>query len=157
MLKHVLVPLDGSKLAEDALQHALNLLGPEGKVTLVSAVDIPEVPIYGYYPPTTVPDYESAKDDLLPQAKSYLEGIAGGLEKQGVTVNIEAHVGEPAHVITEIAQKYHVDAIVMSTHGRSGLSRWLFGSITNKVLSAKPCPVYVIPSHQPEPAEPAKP
>ena len=153
MLKHVLVPLDGSKLAEDAIKHALDLLGPGGKITLISAVDVPEVPIYGYYPPTTVPDYESAKDDLLPQAKTYLQGIAGGLADKGVTIAIEAEVGEPAHVITEFAQKLHVDAIVMSTHGRSGLSRWLFGSITNKVLSAKPCPVYVVPSHQPEQAQ----
>jgi nucleotide-binding universal stress UspA family protein len=153
MLKHVLVPLDGSKLAEDAIKHALDLLGPGGKVTLVSAVDVPEVPIYGYYPPTTVPDYESAKDELLPQAKSYLESVAAGLGEMGVTIAIEAQVGEPAHVITEFAQKFHVDAIVMSTHGRSGLSRWLFGSVTNKVLSAKPCPVYVVPSHQPQAGE----
>ncbi len=151
MLKHVLVPLDGSKLAEDALKHALDLLGSGGKITLISAVDVPEVPIYGYYPPTTVPDYESAKDDLLPQAKTYLQGIAAGLTDKGVTIATEAEVGEPAHVITEFAQKLHVDAIVMSTHGRSGLSRWLFGSVTNKVLSAKPCPVYVVPSHPAEP------
>ena len=54
--------------------------------------------------------------------------------------------GDPATVIVETAQKLHVDAIVMSTHGRSGLSRWLFGSVTQKVLAASCCPVFVIPA-----------
>jgi nucleotide-binding universal stress UspA family protein len=146
MLNHVLVPLDGSKLAEEALPHALNILAPRGKITLLSAVDVPEVPMYGYYPPTTVPDYEAAKEELLPQAKTYLENIAKHLGKDDIQIVLEAQIGEPAHVITEVAEKLHVDAIVMSTHGRSGLGRWLFGSVTQKVLSAKPCPVYVVPS-----------
>lgn len=146
MLNHVLVPLDGSKLAEEALPHALNILAPGGKITLLSAVDVPEVPMYGYYPPTTVPDYEAANQELLPQARTYLENIARQLGQDNIQIALEAQIGDPAEVITEAAGKYHVDAIVMSTHGRSGLGRWLFGSVTQKVLSAKPCPVYVIPS-----------
>ncbi len=148
MLKSVLVPLDGSKLAEAALEHALNIVEPKGKITLVSAIEVPDVPIYGYYPPASVPDYEEAKDNLLPYARHYLQGIADNLVEHGFSVRIEAEIGDPAQVITEIAQKYQVDAIAMSTHGRSGLSRWLFGSVTNKVLSAKPCPVYVVPSKE---------
>jgi nucleotide-binding universal stress UspA family protein len=135
-------------LAEAALEHALGILEPRGKVTLVSAVEVPDVPVYGYYPPAVVPDYEEAKDNLIPYARHYLEGIAAKLMEQGFTVRIEAAIGDPAVVITETAEKFQVDAIVMSTHGRSGLSRWLFGSVTNKVLSAKPCPVYVIPSQE---------
>jgi nucleotide-binding universal stress UspA family protein len=149
MLKHVLVPLDGSKLAEAALEHALDIVEPNGRITLVSAIEVPDVPVYGYYPPASVPDYEEAKDNLLPYARHYLEGIADHLIEHHFTVKIEAEIGDPAQIITEIAQKNQVDAIVMSTHGRSGLSRWLFGSVTNKVLSAKPCPVYVIPSKEP--------
>ncbi|MBC6936932.1 MAG: universal stress protein [Chloroflexi bacterium] len=150
MLKHVLVPLDGSKLAEEALEHAVNIICPDGKITLLSAVDVPEVPIYGYYPPATVPDYQSTVEDLLPQAKNYLEQIAKGLEGPGIAVEIEVHIGEPSQVIAETAVRLKVDAIVMSTHGRSGLSRWLFGSVTNKVLGTRCCPVFVIPSRQSE-------
>lgn len=150
MLKHVLVPLDGSKLAEEALPHAVNIVAPDGKITLLSAVDVPEVPIYGYYPPATVPDYQSTVEDLLPQAKHYLEQVAATLELPELTVCLEAEIGEPAQVIAETASRLKVDAIVMSTHGRSGLSRWLFGSVTNKVLGTRCCPVYVIPSRQPE-------
>lgn len=147
MLQHVLVPLDGSKLAEEALDHAVNILCPGGKITLLSAVDVPEVPVYGYYPPATVPDYQSTVEELVPQAKQYLEAVAKQLDKPELTFCVEAQIGEPARVIAEVAARLKVDAIVMSTHGRSGLSRWLFGSVTNKVLATRCCPVYVIPSH----------
>lgn len=146
MLHHVLVPLDGSSLAEEALKHALNIVEQKGRITLVSAVEVPDVPVYGYYPPVSVPDYEKTKSELLPYARHYLEGVAKSLQANDVQVAFEAEVGDPADVITKAAEKYHVDAIVMSTHGRSGISRWLFGSVTNKVLGTKVCPVYVIPS-----------
>lgn len=148
MLKHILVPLDGSKLAEEALDHALDLLCANGRITLLSTVDVPDVPVYGYYPPATAPDYQATMEDLLPQAKQYLQDVAARLERPDLTIGVEAQIGEPAHVIVEMAEKLAVDAIVMSTHGRSGISRWLFGSVTGKVLSSQPCPVYVVPSKQ---------
>lgn len=148
MLKKVLVPLDGSPLAEEALEHALNILEPNGTVVLISAVEVPEVPIYGYYPPAAGQDYNDVRKNLLPYAKDYLAGMADKLTKQHIEVAVQTEIGDPAEVITRTAEKFHVDAIVMSTHGRSGISRWLFGSVTNKVLSGKACPVYVIPSHE---------
>jgi nucleotide-binding universal stress UspA family protein len=150
MLKHVLVPLDGSQLAEEALEHAKNIVAPDGKITLVAAVDIPEVPLYGYYPAVAMPDFEAATKEMLPQAKKYLEMIAKRIASGSLTISIDAQLGDPAEVIADAAQKLHVDAIVMSTHGRSGLGKWLFGSVTNKVLGAKPCPVYVVPNKDKE-------
>jgi nucleotide-binding universal stress UspA family protein len=146
MLRHVLVPLDGSKLAEEALEHALSVLDSHGRLTLVSAVEALEVPIYGYYPATAVPDFQKTEMELLPYARHYLEGIADSLLKRGYTVEFEAHIGDPAAVIVDVAQRRQVEAIVMSTHGRSGIKRWLFGSVTSKVLEAKLCPVFVVPS-----------
>lgn len=146
MLKHVLVPLDGSKLAEEAISHALDVVAPDGKITLVCAVEVPEVPVYGYYPPVTLPDYEETKDELLPVARHYLEGLAADLTKGGTSTRFEVTMGDPVTVITETAERLNVDAIVMSTHGRSGISRFLFGSVTNKILEAKICPVLVVPS-----------
>ena len=148
MLKHILVPLDGSQLAEEALEHAKQIIDPTGKITLITAVDTPEAPLYGYYPAIATPDFEAATREMLPQAKHYLETIAKRIASSKLTISIDAQLGEPADVITEAAQKYHIDAIVMSTHGRSGLGKWLFGSVTQKVLSAKPCPVYVVPSKE---------
>lgn len=146
MLKHVLVPLDGSKLAEQALEHATRIIQPGGKITLIAAVELPEMPIYDYYPPVNRMEYERAEEELLPFATHYLEGIADDLKKRGFQVSIKSQVGNAADAITDMACRYQVDAIVMSTHGRSGLQRWLYGSVTNKVLDARPCPVYVVPS-----------
>jgi nucleotide-binding universal stress UspA family protein len=148
MLKHVMLPLDGSQLAEAALPYALNVLEPEGEITLVSAVEVPYVPAYVYFPGTLPEAYETQTEELIPYAKRYLEKQAEELEKQGFQVNIVIEIGEPAQVITEAAVKKHVEAIVMSTHGRSGLSRWLLGSVTQKVLSAKTCPVLVVPTRE---------
>ncbi len=146
MLKHVLVPLDGSKLAEQALEHATQIIQPGGKITLVAAVELPEMPVYDYYPPVNRVEYERAQEELLPFANNYLENIAEGLKQRGFEVSVKPLVGSAADVITDMACRYQVDAIVMSTHGRSGLQRWLYGSVTNKVLDARPCPVYVVPS-----------
>ena len=147
MLDHILVPLDGSQLAEQALEHAKQIANRQGKITLLTAVDVPEIPMYGLYPPASIPDHQAAIQNALPQARAYLEQIASDLEADGYQVNTEAQIGDAAEVIARTAQELAVDAIVMSTHGRSGLSRWLFGSVTSKVLSAKVCPVFVVPSH----------
>lgn len=151
MLEHVLVPLDGSQLAEMALDHAKKLLGTNGKLTLLTVFDLPEYPIYGYYPTPLIveeTDYQTATRDMLPKAKEYLEKMAAPLRDLNFRVDVVAEIGEPATIIVETAQKQHVDAICMSTHGRSGFSRWLFGSVTNKVLTATPCPVYVVPGRK---------
>src|SRR5690349_9145451 len=104
MLKHILVPLDGSQLAEEALEHAKNIVDPNGKITLIAAVDIPEVPLYGYYPAVATPDYEAATNEMLPQAKIYLEMIAKRIASGSLTISIDAQLGEPAEVIIEAAE-----------------------------------------------------
>jgi nucleotide-binding universal stress UspA family protein len=133
-------------LAEEALEHARQIVKPTGKITLMTAVDVPEIPMYGLYPPASIPDYQAAIEDALPQARVYLEQIGQELTHEGYSVGVEAQIGDAADVILRTAHELGVDAIVMSTHGRSGLSRWLFGSVTSKVLSGKVCPVFVIPS-----------
>jgi nucleotide-binding universal stress UspA family protein len=158
MLKHVLVPLDGSQVAEKALKYALDIVDPQGTITLVSAVDVPEVPLYGYYTPINVPDYQKAVEEMAPAAKKYLDSVAAQFGESAIRFMTEAHVGDPAEVIITTAEKYGVDAIVMSTHGRSGLSRWIMGSVTNKVLNARTCPVFVVPAvedHTPNKAQKA--
>jgi len=155
MLKHVLVPLDGSDLAARALDYAQAVVGPDGEITLLTAIDPPEYVAYSMYgaqavPPQTVdphpnPDYTSATEEVARQSRAYLDSIAADLERGGLRVHRHVAIGSPAELIIEAAEEIGADAIVMSTHGRSGISRWILGSITNKVLSAAPCPVFVIP------------
>lgn len=140
MLKHVLVPLDGSKLAEQALEHARNIVAAQGRISLITAVVYPDTPSYGYLASVTPRDNK----ELWQIAQHYLEGIAHEHIHDDVVYDYMALNGDPAAVIIEQAEALHVDAIVMSTHGRSGISRFLLGSVTTKVLGSKICPVYVV-------------
>jgi nucleotide-binding universal stress UspA family protein len=152
MLNHVLVPLDGSHLAETALDHAEHLVGSGDKITLLTVVRAPEIPIYDFYPmpSTLIHEYETGINDAVPFAQEYLERIGKQIEETlGIKITVLVEVGQPENVIVDVAEKLKVDAIVMSTHGRSGLNRWLFGSVTQKVLAAACCPVFVIPNRHP--------
>jgi nucleotide-binding universal stress UspA family protein len=147
MLAHVLIPLDGSPLAESALEYALKLVKPDGKITLLSVIQIPEYPVYDLYPiPATIPSYDMTFDQLLPGAKTYLEKIAENLKvTTDLEVEIKIETGDPAALICDTADEIGAETIVMSTHGRSGLGRWFFGSVTSKVLMGTHCPVLVVP------------
>lgn len=153
MLQHVLVTLDGSRLSEEAVEYAQNILAPGAKISLLTAVDVPEFPMYDFYPaPFSYQDknYNSMIEEMSIKAREYLEKTALPLREAGYVVNVLVKVGEPAKTILESAEELHVDAIVISTHGRSGFSRWLFGSVTQKVLSAMYCPVFVVPGGREE-------
>jgi nucleotide-binding universal stress UspA family protein len=168
MFAHVLVPLDGSPLAEQAISYAKQVVKPDGKLVLVSVVRLSDVLPPGYSPLFAVP-YRSGENDLptdyvlnesllLSETKDYLERVAKTLKGDTqLTVEFVAVTGNAAEVIVAEASHRAVDAIVMSTHGRSGISRWLFGSVTLRMLEAAPCPVLVIPSkHLNKGAEPSK-
>jgi nucleotide-binding universal stress UspA family protein len=149
MIDHVLVPLDGSALAESALEFGCQILAPNGKITLVTAIDMADLPVYGsrMFPVLRAgaADYEQIIQTVLPQAQGYLKQVAGRCLTRGYNVEYCAHIGDPALVIVEAAEQLNADAIVMCSHGRSGLNRWLFGSVTSKVLSMTSCPVMVVP------------
>lgn len=155
MLKHILLPLDGSELAEKAIEAAMKIMEKGMQITLMMAVDPPETLAYNYYAlgPTaagvpiveTPVDYQTISEEMMRNARAYLDTKAAILQHAGYKVDVLAIYGEPADVIIESAEKLKVDTIVISTHGRSGFSRWILGSVTNKVIGAAPCPVYVIP------------
>ncbi|MBK8021469.1 MAG: universal stress protein [Chloroflexi bacterium] len=151
MLKHLLVPLDGSELAYNALEYIGDLIDATGTVTLITVLENPELPVYDFYPMPTAPlmDYEKMFEAAKVRADEYLRHVAKELtEKHQFKVLTEIETGDPATAIVESAKKHDISAIVMCTHGRSGLSRWLFGSVTEKVLMASVCPVYVIPARK---------
>jgi nucleotide-binding universal stress UspA family protein len=150
MLSQVLVTLDGSQLSERALNYARQVVDTTGEITLLTVVDVPDYPIYTVYPmplPAPEPDYSTIVTDMLTIAREYVDGIANSLRLAGYRVKTVVKSGDPATNIIEVAQERKVDAIVISTHGRSGLSKWLFGSVTQKVLSVMPCPVIVVPGN----------
>ncbi len=151
MLNRILIPLDGSELAEKALDYARHVTAKDGLMSLLSVVDAPEYPSSVYYP-AGLPAFDlnrtELQRDIIPQAEDYLRKVAERLTGQGFRTQIEVLVGEPASTIVEYAKEHNIDAIVMSTHGRSGFSRWLFGSVANKVLSGACIPVFIIPANK---------
>lgn len=151
MLRHILIPLDGSALAEKALDFGQRIIDPQGKVTLLTVLPRPQLPLY-----PDVGDHDRESTRTAPgsgseRAQHYMERMATNMKLSGIgDVAVEIMEGEPADVIVERASKLGVEAIVMSSHGRSGISRLLFGSITLKVLTDAPCPVTVVPNREQE-------
>jgi nucleotide-binding universal stress UspA family protein len=148
MYQKILVPLDGSKLAECALPHAEILAKGCGteEVILVSVTER----VQGYRP---VKDpSEATGQRLIPeaagrkekQAQRYLGRIAKAMEAKGIRIRTEVLLGNPAEEIAIYARHPGCDVVVMSSHGRSGPSRWAFGSVTDRVLRASCVPVLVI-------------
>lgn len=148
MLSKILVTLDGSDLSEQALSYAQQIVPSTTELVLLTVVDVPDFPIYTVYPmpiATPDPDYSTVLNDMISNANEYLDKIANNLRLSGYRVKTVVKCGEPALCILEESKEQGIETIVMSTHGRSGLSKWLFGSVTQKVLSAMPCPVIVVP------------
>jgi nucleotide-binding universal stress UspA family protein len=149
MYNHILVPLDGSAISEEALEEARAFVSKGAQITLVTAVNTPELPARSFdmYGGVMLTDVET-QHQMEDWAREYLDSHVKLLADEGFVSKRFVEVGEPAQVIAEVAAREHVGAIVISTHGRSGVSRWLFGSVTNKVLNIAPCPVLVVPSRE---------
>ncbi len=92
------------------------------------------------------PSYATPQDEERGKASAiyYLDGVGKSLKEKGLSVSSAAVVGSPAEQIIDYAKGNSVDLIAMSTHGRSGIGRWVFGSVTDKVLHAGDTPVLVI-------------
>jgi nucleotide-binding universal stress UspA family protein len=140
----ILVPLDGSLLAERALPYA-ERLAPAGsrRLVLVRAVEL------------FLPDGEAcieSEHPMLAEAQKYLEDLAKGLMNPGLQVGCVVRYGPPSEQILATIQSYHPDFVVMATHARSGFGRWLHGSVADAILCHSPSPVVLVPSHLTEPA-----
>ncbi len=131
----ILVPLDGSVLAEAALAKAVAIANG-GSLSLLCAAEAPFLP---------GADPIDAQVAAVREAEEYLDSVAKRLSDRGAK-NIETHVwyGPPAAAIVEAAQVHKVDMIVMSTHGRSGLGRLILGSVAESVLRGTRTPILVV-------------
>jgi nucleotide-binding universal stress UspA family protein len=132
----ILVPLDGSPVANRALSHASALARARAYPVLLLRVLTPE-PRRG--------------EELLqePEARAELQRIADRLRACDVSASVQISttlLGSPAEVIVDTAQREGAQIIVMSTHGRTGLGRWLYGSVAEQVLRLAPIPVLLVPA-----------
>jgi len=127
------VPLDGSELAEAALADAFVLARLSmAEVTLLRIVPVTEsVPELSAYSATYVDEIWQINRR---QAIEYLESVRDKVKSESFKVHIAVEMGPAAETIIYYASKHHADLIVMATHGHSGLKRWVYGSVADKVL-----------------------
>src|SRR5215475_7645161 len=142
MYRHILVPTDGSELAEHGLAQGLALAKSLGaKVSVIFVVE-PLSELSGRFLEALATYAELRRE----QAKSTLESAAKAAKAAGVPCEtIQVENGQPHQAIIAAAADKGCDLIVMSSHGRSGLSMLLIGSVTNKVLAQAKTPVLVCP------------
>jgi nucleotide-binding universal stress UspA family protein len=141
MYKRVLVPLDGSRLAEGILPFIFQIAGPLDLEVVLVYVVRPIMPqaIEGT---TQFTVYDVAAK--LNEARNYLAPVAADLRRQGVRVTTDARQGEPVAEIVAAARETGAGLIAMTTHGRSGFGRLLFGSVAEAVLRQAEIPVLMM-------------
>ena len=143
MYKKILVPLDGSELAKKALNEAERLAKYVGSEIILFQV-VPFMPIYGS-PELVTPFIVDEKQKE--SAEKYLFNLAEELRKKEFKVTTMVRTGQQVAVeIIDYAKESGAELIVMCTHGRSGITRWMLGSVAHKVLSRGETPVLLIRS-----------
>ena len=156
MYEHLLVGLDGSPAAERVLEHAEALPRAFGStVTLLRATVAAETLMAETAAPATSAGDVGLIVDPTPiieadraEAIEYLNGIAERLRQHNLTVHTEHPEGPAADEIVERATALGVSLILLTTHGRSGLGRLVFGSVADSVLRHAPCPVLIVRVHE---------
>ena len=145
MYKKIMVPLDGSKLAECVLPHVEAFIEEchVSKVVFVRVVE-PAAAFYsGDYPirPELLKERESVSKTL---AKEYLDQVVNRLKHKMAQLHSEVLVGSVADSLADFSENNNFDLILIATHGRSGVRRWVRGSIADKVLRAANIPVLMV-------------
>lgn len=146
--RRILVPLDGSASAESVLPHVRGLVRPgQTQVYLVSVVTAGlgdrTVALMTTFPPGLRLS-TTALARARAQLEVYLRGIAARVREWGASVRYEIREGNPAEEILACALEIEADLVVMHAHGLSGVSRWVYGSVADRVLHRAPCPVLLV-------------
>jgi nucleotide-binding universal stress UspA family protein len=142
MYKKILVPLDGSELAKKALDHAEKLAKTFNAEIILFQV-VPLMPIYYGSPELVMPLIVDEKQKEA--AERYLTNLAEEMKTRGHKVTAMVKTGQQVAVeIIDFAKESGVDLIVMCTHGRSGITLWVLGSVAHKVLTRAETPILLI-------------
>ncbi len=146
MYSKILVPLDGSELSECSLPHVK---------AIARGCNVPEVILLRVIEPIfnqeAVSDLKSGRDVVAEaerqnglKVQAYLDALRDKLAADGISARTMTEEGRAADRIVDLADKEKVDLIIMSTHGRSGVTRWLLGSVAEKVLRHSRIPVLTV-------------
>lgn len=145
MYKKIMVPLDGSKLAECAFPQVDAIASGccTNEVILVRVVEPRERPAnLGTF--INENDWQKIESDRKLAAGEYLDRVAGELKFENVRIKTELIVGKVADSLADFTDKNEIDLIIMATHGRSGVSRWVLGSVAEKILHSICVPILLV-------------
>lgn len=144
MYRKIVIPLDGTEMAETAIPHAL---------TMAMSCDYPEIILIRVVQPTAmvVGDYALKPVDLdrvnranIDEARQYLESVRERIDWGGLAVTIRVLEGSPAETIAEFATELEDDVVVLATHGRAGVKRLLKGSVAEAIVQEACVPVMMV-------------
>lgn len=146
MYEKMLVTLDGSELSECVLPHAEAFREgfPGCEIILLRVVESTRDAIVADTATIRPDQWIEREKEMVAAAEDYLKQVMVRLEQGGSPVRPEVTVGRVEERITDIAEREEVDLILMATHGRSGVSRWVMGSIAEKVLRTAHAPVLMV-------------
>jgi len=141
MYKKILVPLDGSTLAEAVLPHAEALAKSEHAEIII--LRVPAIPTTEFLSRDPLVASMIHKD-MEKESKEYVQDKVTMLERENIKVTGITKDGLVPDTILDVAEETHADMIAMSTHGRTGMKRWLMGSVADKVIHHAHIPVMLI-------------
>lgn len=140
MYKRILLPLDGSAAAEQALPYAVAQAERFGAELILLRVVEPFPHVRGL----SAGDLSRIRQQTAEWTRVYLKRLAKSVREQGVTVQLATAEGRPNLAILEFSETNQVDLIVICTRGRSGFSRWLMGSVADRVVRGAGIPVLLV-------------
>jgi len=144
MYKKIMVPLDGSELAECVIPHVEAVAGGSSgaEVVFVRAVE----PFHLRSGAAHFNEEQKKQIDAKAEAdaEEYLNGLASRLQLGGMKVRTEVLYGNIADTLADYATGKDIDLIIIATHGRSGISRWVWGSVADRILRSACIPVLMV-------------
>ena len=144
MYKKILVPLDGSPIAECVVPHIITLAKATfADVELISVVEPVDIPTRGKIA-LSEDDLQAINSEAKKEAHRYLDNIAKRLDRDKVKTKAIVITGKPAESLVDYIESNDVDLIIMATHGRSGLTKWFFGSIAEKIMRGVATPILLV-------------
>jgi nucleotide-binding universal stress UspA family protein len=142
MYKRILIPLDGSALAEAVLPHVEELAKSSAAELVLLRVASAHI-----FPGA---DAIEAQVAAVQEAENYVADLAKTQQEKGIRAEAKVRYGDPAEEILDHAARDHIDLVAMATHGRTGLKRVVLGSVAEKVLRSAPVPMLLVRAPIPE-------
>ncbi len=142
MYKKILVALDGSTVAEEVLPYVEDVSTKMDSEVVLLRVSEPPMAIEDEV--RVISTVDQVMESVLAEYNQYLSLVAYRFKSKGLPTQIVVKFGDPAEQIVDYAKEIGADLIAMCTHGRSGIARWVYGSVADRVLRASSVPVLLI-------------